>query len=393
MDLTMEKLTEGIASAFKAEIVPTMMEALDEKIKEATKPGPRKSLIDEHGEEIVDKALKGAKYFKSIYDHKFSGKALTDDVITATIDDAHVAYGVPTEIMADVGKVEAQESIARLECRTVPQGAIAVNRLLKTAGLTMTHPTEAATGGSTIPTYARRTWTKVKGVMNVPVSNDLFSGGVTPVDMYNEIIRELGIGSGEDLDTYCFNDNTSPYAGILNAAGYSIHLGEAASGITIANVADDALYNKLVDMTTAVSGTSLRGAKFVFHQTILGRIRKIKTTTSLPYPVFEPRMAIDPEWVVGRIFGYPVIASEYLPTYATCSAADIAIGFFGNMQKYLIGQNSDMVIDMSREGTIGTGADVMSAWDLDLTFIRGIVFRSGNLGVPNAFVKLETATS
>lgn len=390
MDLTMEKLQEGIAFAFATALKP-FGEVMEAAIKEAAKPGVRKSLVDEHGDEEVSTALKGAKFFKTIYDYKFSGKTLTDDIITATIDDAHAAYTVPTEVAKDIDKVEAQESIVRKECRYIPQASSTMNRTVKTAGLTMTHPTEAATGSSTIPTYAQRPFTKVKGVMNVPVSNDLFK--VSAVAMYDEIIGELGVGSAEDIDKYVFNDNTSPHTGILYAAGNSVYLGTGGSGTTLATVADDALYDYLIDMTTSLAGTSLQNAKFVFHQTVLGRIRQIKTSTGFPIPVYENRLPGDAPHISGRVLGYPAIASEQMPTYTDASSTGVAFGFFGNLKKYIVGQNDDLAIDMSREGTIGTGADVMSAWDLDLTFIRGIVFRSANLAVPNAFCKIETATS
>jgi HK97 family phage major capsid protein len=386
--ITPDVLGELIESKITAAFNP---EALAAALVEGLRPAVRKDLIDTHGDAETERKIKGANWFMGIYGHDIKGKALTDDIVTATIDDDHVGYAVPTEISTEINRIESQISLAMLLCRTFPQKAETVNKLLLSSGLTMTHPTEAASGGYTKPTYTQVVFTKKKGMMNIPVSNDVFT--VSAPDMFDELVRLLAEESSKDIDTYAFNDNTSPHVGILNGAGNSVYLGSATSGVNLSNVGDDDLYDFLIDMTTEVDPSVLGSGIYMFSSTVLGRIRKLKDTTGAPINCFERRQPGDAPHIAGYIDGYPVVVSTRMPSYTTCSAADIAIGWFGDPQKYEIGQNSDIVIDMSREGTLAVGDGTLSAWQSDLTLVRGRVFRSAAPAVPAAFTKLENATS
>lgn len=378
-------IKDGVAGAFTEAIKPIAdnIEKLEQALADIQKPGVRAEIEGQVGAEVVDKAEKGGKFLRAVA----LGKATTDYMENATTDGAHFTYSVPTEILPDVIAAAVQESIALRRCTSFPQRAQTVHRLVYSSGYTMSFPDEGASATAVVGTHARVIFSKKRGALLVAATNDLLEGSV--VDMYNEFVTRFGKVYGSTVDTYAFNDNSSPFNGILYGAGNSVTMGSSA---TLSTITSDALLEDLMEMVGKLSA-ALMGSVWVFSPTVHMKMRSIlKDTTGVPLPIWERRQPGDAPDIGGYLIDYPYIVSDVMPTSTTCASASTATLFIGNLADYHIGKASEFAVKTSNQANESLDSTQVSAFSADLTYFLGQAKWSQNIALSGSFCKLETGS-
>lgn len=79
----------------------------------------------------------------------------------------------------------------------------------------------------------------------------------------------------------------------------------------------------------------------------------------------------------GTLLGYPYVATNQVPSNMTANVEDPGVGndsvlYFGDWYDALIGESSDLMLDVSQEASYLVGGELVSAFSLDQTVIRGI---------------------
>lgn len=378
MDMTIDQVnkqietsvTQAVAKAFDPKAIG---EALAFQLKEALKAGVAKPLVDTHGEEKFEKAMKGGAWYKALLSVA-CGKAVGDEVLKIGAD-AQGGYTVPTEVATEIAKLEPAFSVARKYCRVMPQKASTVNLPLRTSAISVSYPGEVASGSDTEPVFSVRQFTLKRGIAIIPVTLDLLESSA--VDIFNYLNEEFAEAFGNDLDSKCFTDQNSVGIGVLYGAGKSETLlpGKVITDVTVQN---------LLNMLGALQTTATAGGMWVMSPSVFGVVSGLSDGTGRPI-YLGPGLGVP-----GSLLNYGYALCDQMPSKTAASSANTAALFFGNLRKYRIGEALDMEIAVSKEATVDLSAGSISAFSYALAVFRGMCRRSMNLEVPDAFVKLET---
>lgn len=363
-------VSEAVTKAFDPK---ALSEQLAVALKEAMKAGVAKSLVDEHGEEKVDKAVKGGRFFAAVLDRAM-GKAIGDEILQ-TGASTQGGYLVPTTVANDIAQVETQASLARQYCTVFPHPGTAgtINLTTLTSGIAVTYPNETASGGDTEPVFGQRVFTLKRAVAHCPVTLDLL--GTSPVNLYNWLVKHFGEQFALDLDTQAFTDVSSPYYGILNVAGKSKTL---ATGKVLADVT----FDDLVDVQSELATGAMRNGKWVMSPSVFGRMRKLKDGQGTPI------FLVGGLGTPSTFLDYPYLTSDVMPTAGACASANVKALFFGDLSKYYIGIGEELVVEASPVASLALDGGTVSAWQNALMAFRGMRRMSMNCAVLNAFSKL-----
>lgn len=380
MKITSEQLQEMIQKAVndaqpQAEAIQSM---IDSAIKDASTVSGRKALVGAHGEEVVDKALQTAGWFKGLYDMS-RGKAVADDLLYTGVD-GQGGYLVPTEIMAEIARLLPQKSLVAQKATFFPQEVPTVNLPTLVSGLAVTYPNETAQKDDDIPVFGQVVYALKTAAVIVPMSNQLIEDSVVDiVSFVNTLIAE---SFATDLDTRAFANATSPYTGILSGAGKNVTLD---AGETIADIT----FGDLMDMIAQLQTTAIAGAEWFMSPTVFAVLKKMKDSTNQPinFGPLAPGLVPYP-----ALAGYPLNLSDNMPTATNGGSADTPVFFFGNIKNLWIGRSSSLSLSMSKEASITVTDGTISAFQRNLTLIRGELRRSMAIAIPNAFVKLVTGS-
>lgn len=382
-----EEFTKVVAAGVTAGMQPlsASLGKIEAALDKAKDPSHRKALADAVGMDKVERAIKGGEYLRAVA----SGKAVLDYVENAGTDGAHFTYSVPTEIIPDVIASAVQSSILLAKATSFPQRAQTVHRLVYSSGFTMSFPDEAAAPTVVVGSYGRVIFAKKRGTLLVACSNDLLEGSV--VDLYDEFTTRFGQVYGTTVDTYGFNDNTSPFTGILSGAGQTVTMG---SSKTMTDITCDELLEDLNEMTGKLTA-ALSGAVWVMSPTMRARIATIlKDTTGQPLNnVWGRRESGDDPMIRGYLLDSPYILSDNMPTSTAAASHAVAALFLGKLSDYHIGKASEFAVKSSQVANETIDTTPTSAFSADLTYFLGQAKWSQNIALSNSFVKLETSAS
>ncbi len=273
-----------------------------------------------------------------------------------------------------IAQEEFQASLVRQKCTFFPQTVMTQTLPILDTSIAVSYPDETASGGDTQPVLGSVTFSMKRAVAIIPVTNDLMRSSV--VNMGDWLAMIIGGQFGENLDKVCFQDNTTPYTGILSGAGHSVTLDE---GETIA----DLEYGDLVDM---IAATKFGVGDFVMSNTVFAIVSKL--VDSVGRPIFVgPGLGVP-----GTILNHNYFLNAQMPSATAGAEVDTAVFFFGDLKKYWVGEAGTLEIAMSKDASMALGAGTVSAFQNDLTLIRGTRRVSANLAIANAFTKFETGS-
>lgn len=384
MEVTLETLGKTVGEQVAAAISP-LAERFEKALEDVKNTGTRKDLEKIHGEEIVDRAIIGGNFLRDVA----LGKAIDTDIMN-TDTSAGFGYSVPTEILPDVIGAAVQESLALKHCTTFPQRAQTVHRLVYSSGYTMTFPDETQSPSISTGSYDRKIFTKKRGNILVACTNDLLQGSV--VDMYNEFIIRFGGVYGTTVDTYAFNDNTSPFTGILSGAGNSVTM--AGTDTLLTGLSSTECLDDLEEMIGTLSA-AVNKVVWVMSPTVKMKLRGIMRDgdNNTMRDVWERRQSGDDPDINCYLLDIPVLVSDVMPASSACDVQDKAVLFLGNLADYHIGKADDFAIKSSPVANENVDGTQVSAFSSDSTFFLGQAKWSQNIALTASFVKYETSAS
>ena len=152
-----------------------------------------------------------------------------------------------------------------------------------------------------------------------------------------------------------------------------------AAGETIA----DLEYGDLVDM---ISATKFGVGDFVMSQSVFGVVSKLVDANGRPIFV-GPGLGVP-----GTILNHNYYINTQMPSATDGASADTAVMFFGDLKNYWVGEAGRLEIAMSDTASMALGAGTVSAFQNDLTLIRGTRRVSANLALADTFTKLITGS-
>jgi HK97 family phage major capsid protein len=158
----------------------------------------------------------------------------------------------------------------------------------------------------------------------VNVSNELLQDSAFDVDAY---LRELFVARlGRILNQrFTIGVGTTEPKGITVAAT----AGPTAEGVGVIS------YNDLVNLEHSVDPAYRQGAKFMFHDTTLKAIKKLKDSQG--HPLWVPGVAAN---APDSILSYPYVINQDMPAIGTGNTQMV----FGAMDKYIIRSVKELTI-------------------------------------------------
>lgn len=376
MELTEAKLQELMTAGCMQAIASAKIgDALAHALSEALKPGVFRPLVAEHGDEKFVRATKGLTFFKGIFDAA-RGKAVADEVL-GTGANARGLYTVPTSVMEDVLSLEPKFSLIRQYGRVYPQTELQVNYPVLTSGATINYPsTDGAAATTSLPVFDMRPMNQKIGNGIIVITQALLRGSA--IRAYDFLVTELARASGQDLDIIAFTDSTTPFNGILNVAGKTRAIAGGAS-IEYLDWPD------LTAMQNSLATTASAGATFIFSPTVFGKVCEIKDGSGRPV-VLGAGLGIPP-----TILSAGYLLSDHMPSRTAAASPLTACGIYGNLQNYLVGEADALELAVSDQASINTGSGVVSMFQSNCVAFKITVQRALNVGLVNAFCKLETS--
>jgi HK97 family phage major capsid protein len=362
-----------------SELEEMMSKLLDEKLKEATKPEKRKSLIDELGEAKLESVEKQGKFWKAYFERdKEALKAVTNPMQEGT--DSLGGFLVPVETMAEVLRLVQEQSVAYQFARKVPQKSDIMTVPVKDSGPSVTYTNEANLKAGTGLTFKQVVLTLKKPACWVVLSQELIEDSI--VDIVGYINEQIAEAFAQDLDDQAFNATGTPYMGIF--ADTTVNQVTMASGETAFT---DLTADHLADMLSSVVSNALAGARYFMHRTIINIVRKLKDTTSGQY-IWAGPVGGDPP----TIWGYPYSLVEQMPALSD-SGVSTNFVVYGNLKHLLIGTKNELRVRQSDEASVTIDGTLTSAFEANLRVIRAEARRSLAVGLGAALVRLRTAAS
>lgn len=219
------------------------------------------------------------------------------------------------------------------------------------------------------PTFGALSLAWKKLAVNVPISNDLirFSSPKADTVVRTDIITNMS--TREDI-AFIRDDGTGQKPrGIRFQAGVAILAATDISAMDPATSAgrqarNDAVQADLDDMvlTLEEANVPLTNAGYILSpraKHFLMRLTDINGNK------------LYPEMAQGQLNGYPFKTTTQLPVNLGVGSNESEV-YFANFPDILIGESSNLIIDVSNEAAYHDGSAVQSAWSRDQTVMRAI---------------------
>jgi HK97 family phage major capsid protein len=226
---------------------------------------------------------------------------------------------------------------------------------------------ENSTIGKSNPTVDKVTLGAYKLAFIVQMSSELVQDAAFDVVGFG--LRQGGRALGRGANTYFVTGTGSTQPeGIWNAADSGVVVAHNAAAITAEN---------LIDLMHKVSPSARPGSVWMFNDTTIAVVRKIREGSSDGNFLWQPGLqAGQPD----QILGYPVYAE---PNLQSLGAASRRIGVFGNPEGFFVRQVGAVRVERSDD----------YAFDTDLVSFRFIVRVDSRIVDDTAFKTLRTGSA
>jgi HK97 family phage major capsid protein len=210
-------------------------------------------------------------------------------------------------------------------------------------------------------------WKKL--AVNVPISNDLirFSSPKADVVVRNDVVEQMSVR--EDIGFIRDDGTGQKPTGLRHQPGVTVLAATDISAMDVSTGAgrtarNDAIQGDLDDMvlTLEESNVPITNAGYILTpraKHFLMRLTDINGNK------------IYPEMRQGQLNGYPFRTTTQIPVNLGAGSDESEI-YFANFPDILIGESSNLVIDVSTEAAYYDGSAVQSAWSRDQTVMRAI---------------------
>lgn len=328
--------------------------------------------------------MKFLYYAKGLQTRDFSQyREVMKDAMDTSSDDTSVLVP-PAEFLTEVERLEEEFGVARrfAQLRRSTSGN-GISYLQGDDDLEIFFTDEAGRKKSTKLGYARKllAWRKAAGIL--PITDELTEDSA--VDLWNDATQRFARAYARVEDQLVFTQasGSAPInPGILHVAGTN-EVVMTGTGF------NDVTYDDLVDMETGVPTASHANARWYFHRTLLGALKKLKDEDGVP--LWQRAMA---DGTPATLLGKPYELVEVMPGISD-SAPDTAFMVFGDLRYVTLGERTGLNIKIFDTGLVGdpdeeTQGDDLNLLTQDMQAMRAVKRFNAIVRFPAAFSVLKT---
>lgn len=283
-------------------------------------------------------------------------------------------YLVPTPLEAELLRLIADTGIVRQLARTIAMGSKTLDIPNLATGVTVSIVAEEGIIGESEPTFGQTQLVAKKFAARGLVSRELLEDSALGIaDLYLTLCAEK-IGAKED-DEALEGDGTN-FTGLVSATGVN----EVTNGIDGASPS----YAKLVNQKwAAAQSQSRRGAAWVMHPTIAGKIEALVDGNSRPIwsnpTAGNATLLGNANAASGLLLGFPAFTTDQISITRTVGAStDCSNIYFGPFRLGMIfGDRTGVTFGLSEH----------VAWNTDQIALKVTKRTAIVVGVPSAFTK------
>lgn len=293
----------------------------------------------------------------------FAKKSWGDEAIAKALAEGTPEAGgyiVPPEYSTEIIELLRARAVVRQMGPTIlPMSTNTIQIPKLTGGATANYIGENTNIPKTEQTFGQLTLTAKKLSALVPISNDLIRDSSPQADavVRDDLVAALALR--EDI-AFLRDDGTNNKPKGVRYWAHTDNVIAANATVNLANVTTD-----LGKLILALRKANVR---FIRPGWILGPTAENYLMTLRDA---NGNFAFKDEMLRGTLFGFPYRVSTQLPENLGAGANESEI-YFVDWADAIIGENMDLIIDVSREAAYHDGTNVVSAFSLDQTVIKAI---------------------
>lgn len=379
--MTKEEIEIMVKSAIAAEIAPLM--EVQRKYADHFRGG------EEHPADKGEKGIGFARFVKSLLVAKRdivrpseAGSKLypKDERLVRALGESTGSSGgylVPPEYSIEIIELlRAQAVVRKSGARVMPMNSNTLTIPKITAGASATYIGENTNIGKTEPTLGQIQLSAKKLAALVPISNDLIRDSSAAADQLVRDDAVAALATTEDVAFIRYDGTSYKPKGIYYWVN-SANKFNSNDTIDLAHVTAD-----LTDMIKRVkaSDSKMLQCGWLFSVRTWAYLYSLLNTNGVP--------AFRDEMNSGKLLGFPYQTTTQIPENlgGTTNQSEI---YFGDFRDAVIGENTELLVDVSSEAAYHDGSNVVAAFSLDQTVLRVIMRHDFCLRHDKAFSIME----
>ena len=273
---------------------------------------------------------------------------------------------VPDEYVAEIiDLLRAQSTVRAMGAQTMPMnsGSMTIPKL--TQGATSTYIGENQRGGASQPEFGSIQLSAKKLKTLVPISNDLLRDSTPQADtiVRDDLVQAMALE--EDVAFIRYDGTEDKPKGMYYWADDDNVFGAG-------DISSDELDTVTNDLTQAIyklagSDVPMANPGWIFNPRTTFYLMKLRDGNG--------NYVFRDELQDGTLMGFPYMDTTQIPINLDTSGGgdnDETEIYFADFAQLIIGENTDLIIDVSSEATYYDGTQQVSAFDNDLTLMRAL---------------------
>ncbi len=321
------------------------------------------------GEKKMEKGLGAARIVRALAAAKgdpekasaYAKKVWGDDEISKALNTGTGSAGgflIPEEYSTElIELLRPQTVVRRMGANVIPMPTGTLNIPKLAGGGSASYVGEGTEIGVTAQTFGQVTLTWKKLAALVPISNDLlrFSSPAADTIVRDDLVAALAQKEDEAFITYDGSVSTAPKGlyGWCPAAN--------SNNVTTAPLAD---LQNAVYLLKKANVRFLRPCWIMSPRTEL-YLLTLRDATSGVY-IFRDEM------LTGRLLRYPYVATSIIPDNLGSNKNESQV-YLVDMADAIIGEATELIIDISSEASYTTGGTTYSAFQYDQTLVKAVM--------------------
>ncbi|SMB97959.1 phage major capsid protein, HK97 family [Thermanaeromonas toyohensis ToBE] len=284
-------------------------------------------------------------------------------------------YLVPPEFSREIIELlYAQAVVRKAGARVLPMTSNVLNVPKLASGAQANYIGENTNIPATQPSFAQLTLTAKKLAALVPISNDLIRDSNPKADavVRDDLVNAMALR--EDL-AFLRDDGTN------NKPKGILYWTDAANKF---NAGTDPIADlgKAVRLVRASNSRMVRCA-WVFSPRTEYYLMTLRDSAG--------KFVFRDEMIQGKVLGYPYFVTTQIPENLGVNGNETEI-YFGDFMDAVIGENEELLIDVSTEAAYFDGTNLVSAFSTDQTVIRAIARHDFALRHEKSFAVIQAVT-
>ena len=395
---------EKTLEALRESVVKSIDDKLPSALKEVVEPIV-KTHVDSAVQRAADLAVQRAVTGRDITGLSKEAKMkFVGDVKTLIFEGAHAkslidSYqdnigGVllPVETAAAIMRLTQSVGIVAAQATRIPMQGVEQMIMPRYTGSVLSggYVGQGVTGSSESVVFGDAVLKKFTWQTLFRIGNAMFkNANVSVADFLMSLVAE---GLAYQMENQVFNGTGAPFVGIMQDSNVNVYDqgGSTSSGKdTFAEIT----YGDLVQLQVQVVPSALASAAYFMHRKTWAIVKQLVDdaghylTNTINQNLIRSEMNEDPAIrPIGFIDGFPVYATEVLPSTTAVSTKYVA---FGSMKHVLLGDGGEMTMAKSDSATV----DSVSVFTANQSALRFTHDHALVLGLPAAFAVLKTSAT